>query len=129
MTTNRYFELNDPAHNHHKFWEVVLDGTVVNVYFGRIGTKGQCQVKTFPTAGAAAAHVSRLIHEKKMKGYVEKPSGKTKTAQVPLAKPASAPAPSPPPPPEAPVLPKPGLLPRSRMRVGRMRRRSDADET
>lgn len=63
---DRYFELNDSAHNHHKFWEVVLDGTVVNVYFGRIGTKGQCQVKTFPTAGTASAHVSRLIHERKV---------------------------------------------------------------
>ncbi len=125
---DRYFELNDSTHNHHKFWEVVLDGTVVNVYFGRIGTKGQCQVKTFPAAGMACAHVSRLIHEKEIKGYVEKPSGKTKTAQAPLAKPATAQPPSPPPP-EAPVLPKPGLLPRSRMRVGRIRRRKDEDES
>ncbi len=79
---DRYFELNDSTHNHHKFWEVVLDGTV----------------------------------------------GKTKTAQAPLAKPATAQPPSPPPP-EAPVLPKPGLLPRSRMRVGRIRRRKDEDES
>ena len=69
---NRYFELHDVAANHHKFWEIIQENKVVNVHFGRIGTAGQTQVKTFDSSFQADAHVSKLIHEKRNKGYVEK---------------------------------------------------------
>ena len=39
--------------------------------FGRIGTKGQTQVKDLGTEAAAEAHVGKLIGEKTRKGYAE----------------------------------------------------------
>ena len=100
---NRYFELHDAAANHHKFWEIIqgeADGKIVNVHFGRIGTSGQTQVKTFPTKSLADDHVHRLIREKRNKGYVEQPYKASGTA-------AMAPLPRPAPKPEAPPEPTP----------------------
>lgn len=59
------------AGNSAKFWEVQTRGVSVTVRYGRLGTDGQTQVKTFPTAAAAQAHVSKLIAQKTHKGYVE----------------------------------------------------------
>jgi DNA ligase-1 len=55
-----------------KFWEIAVEGTSVTVRFGRIGTNGQTQTKTFGDAAAAGAHAEKLIGEKTEKGYVEK---------------------------------------------------------
>jgi DNA ligase-1 len=65
----RRFELSEGTAN--KFWEVSRDGTDVTVRFGRIGTQGQTNVKSFSDAGAAAQHVEKLIREKSGKGYTE----------------------------------------------------------
>lgn len=54
-----------------KFWEITLAGTVVTVRFGRLGTYGQMQAKTFPTAEAARQHVEKVIADKTRKGYCE----------------------------------------------------------
>jgi len=54
-----------------KFWEVRVDGPVVVVRFGRIGTTGQVQQKVFADAAAALGAAGRLIREKVAKGYVE----------------------------------------------------------
>ena len=59
------------AGSSNKFWEVSAQGSDVTVRFGRIGTQGQTQVKSFPDAAAAVAQVAKLIQEKTAKGYLE----------------------------------------------------------
>jgi DNA ligase-1 len=54
-----------------KFWEVSVSGCDATVTFGRIGTAGQTQTKTFGDEAAAQAHAEKLIAEKTKKGYVE----------------------------------------------------------
>jgi predicted DNA-binding WGR domain protein len=54
-----------------KFWQISRTGAVVFVTFGRIGTKGQTQVKDLENEAAAEAHVAKLIGEKTRKGYTE----------------------------------------------------------
>ena len=65
----RRFEFSDGKSN--KFWEIAAGGTDVTVHFGRIGTQGQTQTKSFPDEGGAAKHATKLIEEKMKKGYVE----------------------------------------------------------
>jgi DNA ligase-1 len=54
-----------------KFWEVSVAGVDVTVNWGRLGTGGQSQTKTFDTAEAATKHATKLIGEKTKKGYQE----------------------------------------------------------
>jgi predicted DNA-binding WGR domain protein len=54
-----------------KFWEAAVDGQKLVIRFGRIGTRGQTQVKTFATTEEAKAERARLLEEKKAKGYRE----------------------------------------------------------
>jgi predicted DNA-binding WGR domain protein len=54
-----------------KFWEVSQAGASISVRFGRIGTAGQEQSKTFADESGAAREIERLIAEKVKKGYVE----------------------------------------------------------
>ena len=54
-----------------KFWEISAQGKEVTVRYGRIGSEGQSNVKSFPNEAAAAAHVEKLIREKTGKGYCE----------------------------------------------------------
>jgi DNA ligase-1 len=57
--------------NSSKFWEITVAEVEVCVRFGRIGTTGQKNVKTFPSAAAAAKHAAKLVQEKTDKGYRE----------------------------------------------------------
>ena len=68
-TSTRRFEFSEGSSN--KFWEVSIKGVEVTVRFGRIGTQGQANVKSFPDEAAAAKHVAKLIGEKTGKGYQE----------------------------------------------------------
>ena len=52
-----------------KFWEAATDDEKLVVRYGRIGTKGQVQIKTFPTTAAAEKERQKLIKEKESKGY------------------------------------------------------------
>jgi predicted DNA-binding WGR domain protein len=54
-----------------KFWEVTVGKAAVTVCFGRLGTSGQSQTKSFDNAAAAQKHADKLIQEKLGKGYVE----------------------------------------------------------
>jgi DNA ligase-1 len=54
-----------------KFWEVSVTGAEVTVRYGRLGTQGQSQTKTFEKPEAAAKHANKLIGEKTKKGYQE----------------------------------------------------------
>ena len=52
-----------------KFWEVAIDKQKVVIRFGRIGTKGQTQIKTFESVEAAEKVKEKMIREKLSKGY------------------------------------------------------------
>ena len=54
-----------------KFWELEVNGVQVTVRFGRIGTAGQSETKTFQNAEAAAKHADQKSREKLRKGYRE----------------------------------------------------------
>ena len=54
-----------------KFWEVQTEGESLTVRYGRIGTNGQTQTKTFASADAALKERDKLIKEKTGKGYAE----------------------------------------------------------
>jgi predicted DNA-binding WGR domain protein len=59
--------------NSRKFWEVVVQGPEVTVCYGRIGTQGQSNTKSFADASAASRHAAKLVEEKTGKGYREVP--------------------------------------------------------
>jgi DNA ligase-1 len=65
----RRFEFSEG--NSAKFWAIAVSGTEVTVRFGRIGSEGQSNVKSFPDDVAAQKHADKLILEKTGKGYVE----------------------------------------------------------
>jgi predicted DNA-binding WGR domain protein len=54
-----------------KFWEVRQQGAELHIGWGRIGTAGQSQTKTFADGAAAAVAMSKLVAEKAGKGYVD----------------------------------------------------------
>lgn len=58
---------------HNKFWAAQLDTNTfkVSVRWGRIGTKGQSQEKTFGSQYQAAGFIDSKLGEKRRKGYVE----------------------------------------------------------
>lgn len=65
----RTFEFTDGSSR--KFWNIEVTGTYYQVKFGKIGSNGQTQRKTFATATEAQAEMDKLIKEKLKKGYVE----------------------------------------------------------
>ncbi|HAI45732.1 MAG TPA: hypothetical protein DCM50_03350, partial [Stenotrophomonas sp.] len=65
----RRFELVEGTAS--KFWEVEQDGSDLNVRWGRIGTQGQSQTKSFADAAKAASALTKLVNEKTGKGYSE----------------------------------------------------------
>ena len=54
-----------------KCWEVSSSGTNVTVRYGRIGTNGQSQTKSFTSPTAADQHAEKQIASKLAKGYRE----------------------------------------------------------
>ena len=54
-----------------KYWEISLSGNSFTVRFGRIGTVGQSQTKTFADEPRAKHEADHLIAEKLRKGYIE----------------------------------------------------------
>ncbi|MCQ0458656.1 DUF4132 domain-containing protein [Escherichia coli] len=58
----------------HKFWAVEQQGNELHISWGKVGTNGQNQVKSFADAAAAAKAELKLIAEKTKKGYVENAS-------------------------------------------------------
>lgn len=68
-TMARHFEFVEGSSS--KFWEVSASGNDVTVRFGKIGTQGQTQTKTFDDATMAQKHAEKLVGEKTKKGYRE----------------------------------------------------------
>jgi predicted DNA-binding WGR domain protein len=54
-----------------KFWEISVKGKEVQVRFGRNGTHGQSEVKSFSDEAKAQKHAESRIAEKLRKGYRE----------------------------------------------------------
>ncbi|WP_259208197.1 WGR domain-containing protein [Stenotrophomonas sp. BIGb0135] len=82
----RRFELVEGTAS--KFWEVEQDGSDLNVRWGRIGTQGQSQTKSFADAAKAASALTRLVNEKTGKGYSE--TGAAATPAIAATAPATA---------------------------------------
>ena len=60
-----------------KFWNIELAGKSFTVTFGRTGTNGQTQTKTFGTADEAKREHDKLVSQKLKKGYTETTAGAT----------------------------------------------------
>jgi predicted DNA-binding WGR domain protein len=54
-----------------KFWEITSSSREVTVRYGRIGSNGQTQTKSFTSETAAAEHAEKQIASKLSKGYRE----------------------------------------------------------
>jgi predicted DNA-binding WGR domain protein len=54
-----------------KFWQIAVNACEVTVCFGRIGTAGQTQRKSFDSSAGATRHAEKLIASKVKKGYQE----------------------------------------------------------
>jgi uncharacterized protein (TIGR02996 family) len=65
----RTFEFDDGKS--HKFWNIELTGTSFTVTYGKVGSKGQTQTKSFPDAARAQKEHDKLVAEKLKKGYSE----------------------------------------------------------
>ncbi len=63
-----YLELSE-TEGSHKFYEAIVNGTEVSIRYGRIGDRGQVQVKSYPTPEKAQAEATKKINEKLRKGY------------------------------------------------------------
>jgi len=73
----KYFEYTGPSSENKsgaasKFWEVTVEGSDINIRYGKIGVNGQTTVKEFSSNAEALEQVEKLIKEKTKKGYVEK---------------------------------------------------------
>ncbi|WDB53515.1 WGR and DUF4132 domain-containing protein [Escherichia albertii] len=55
----------------HKFWAVEQQGNELHISWGKVGTNGQSQVKSFADAAAAEKAELKLVAEKVKKGYVD----------------------------------------------------------
>ncbi len=65
----RKFEYAEGSSN--KFWHIAISDNHFKVIYGRIGTNGQEQIKTFLAADICQNEVKKLIFEKTKKGYKE----------------------------------------------------------
>jgi predicted DNA-binding WGR domain protein len=69
MPTMRRFEFKQGSS--YKFWEIHVEGKAYTARYGKVGTEGQTQSKSFATAEKAAAEAEKKIREKVGKGYAE----------------------------------------------------------
>ncbi|WP_137938275.1 WGR and DUF4132 domain-containing protein [Chitinivorax sp. B] len=57
--------------NSNKFWEIELVQSELQIRYGKIGTQGQSQTKSFADEAKATTAMNKLVTEKTGKGYVE----------------------------------------------------------
>ena len=74
-----------------KFWEIALSEKSFTVQYGKIGTKGQSQTKTFTSEALAKKEYDKLISEKTKKGYALVSGGEAPAAAVAAAADSSPP--------------------------------------
>jgi predicted DNA-binding WGR domain protein len=68
-STRRFEFVSGPSR---KFWEISTSGNTFTVHFGRLGTPGQSQTKSFNDDASAKREAESLIAQKLKKGYVER---------------------------------------------------------
>jgi predicted DNA-binding WGR domain protein len=68
-STRRFEFVSGPSR---KFWEISTSNNSFTVRFGRLGTTGQSQTKSFNDDSSAKREAESLIAQKLNKGYVEK---------------------------------------------------------
>ena len=73
----RSFQFSDAKS--HKFWTIDVIGNAFTVNYGKVGTAGQSQTKSFPTPEKTQSEADKLIREKTGKGYVETTPTQTAT--------------------------------------------------
>jgi len=66
-----YLELSEAEGVAHKFYEVTIEGCDVTIRYGRIGTEGRVDTKTYPTLEAARKEADKKLNQKRKKGYAE----------------------------------------------------------
>ncbi|GGT12799.1 WGR domain-containing protein [Streptomyces purpureus] len=91
MTTT-YLELSEDGGGAHKFYEVTVQGLVVSVRYGRIGSSGQTQTSTLPTVQKAQAAAAKKVGEKVRKGYAPAVPGARAARAVTRRQVSSAPS-------------------------------------
>jgi len=77
-----YLELSEADGGSHKFYEAVVSGKTLTIRYGRIGDKGQTQVKDFADHAKAVAEANKKVAEKRKKGYAEAVMGERKKRSV-----------------------------------------------
>jgi predicted DNA-binding WGR domain protein len=77
-----YLELSEADGGSHKFYEAVVSGKTLTIRYGRIGDKGQTQVKDFADHAKAVAEANKKVGEKRKKGYAEAVMGERKKRSV-----------------------------------------------
>ena len=82
MADKTYLELSEDEGVSHKFYEVTVDGCDLTIRYGRIGTDGTKNTKTFPSAEKAQAEANKKIGQKKRKGYDDAVMGVRKKRTV-----------------------------------------------
>ena len=83
--SRREFQFREGSSN--KFWAITVDGQEFTVEFGRLGTTGQTQTKTFASE-IAARQSRRQTHRREDQEGLQEIGGETPSS------PAAAPAPS-----------------------------------
>ncbi|NML41167.1 WGR domain-containing protein [Chitinophaga sp. G-6-1-13] len=69
----------------HKFWDIEINGQELTVTFGKAGTQGQTQVKTFATVEDCLKAADKLITEKTKKGYQPEEEAKQSDFTLPAS--------------------------------------------
>jgi uncharacterized protein (TIGR02996 family) len=69
----------------HKFWNIDLQGKSFTVNFGKVGSKGQTQMKDFADDAKTQKAHDKLVAEKLAKGYVETTPKQAPSAPTPRA--------------------------------------------
>ena len=82
MAETTYLELSEEQGVSHKFYEVTVDGCDLTIRYGRIGTNGTRQQKTFPTAEKAQAEATKKLGAKRRKGYEDAVMGQRKKRAI-----------------------------------------------
>ena len=82
MTERRELIFSDSKSN--KFWNIELNGSDYTVNYGRVGTKGQTNTKSFDSADDAKADYDKIVAAKLKKGYADTASEPTMSSATPL---------------------------------------------
>lgn len=77
-----YLELSEDSGSAHKFYEVSVEGTTLNIRYGRIGTDGSTSSKTFGSEDAATKEATKKIAAKAKKGYAPAVMGERKKRAI-----------------------------------------------